>query len=463
MRTLIFILMFLLSSSIHSQNPWQKSSPFGYNWKNVGLPGFSNLSYGSSLAFSPAGEPYVAFSDGGHSDKVTVMRFDGTNWVNVGNAGFSSGAANTTTTSLAFSTTGEPYVAFEDISHSLKASVMKFDGNEWIYVGSAGFSPGQGVGTSLAISPTGDPYVAFRDGANSFKVTVMKFNGTNWVIVGSAGISPVFANSVDLEFSFSGELYVAFADYEVNSGHGSVMKFDGTIWVNVGQPGFTPGAANLLSIAFSSSDQPYVAFFNVSSRKVMVMNFDGNNWVNIVPGDISPSETIESLSFAFSPINNQPYVVFQDSAFLYRATMKKFDGTNWMNVGSSGFSEGLVNYLSLAFSTSGIPYVAYHDYAYHQRACVMKYDSIYTGAEEYIQPFFIFSPNPAITTLRIGLKHFPDDPISIKINDINGNRMFETQTYEKTIQIDVESYPIGVYIVMLKNESSIWHGKFCKY
>jgi hypothetical protein len=53
------------------------------------------------------------------------MKFDGTNWLNVGNAGFSTGVV--TYTSLAFSPTGQPYVVYADSANSKKATVMKFD------------------------------------------------------------------------------------------------------------------------------------------------------------------------------------------------------------------------------------------------------------------------------------------------------------------------------------------------
>ena len=116
------------------------------------------------------------------------MKFDGTNWVNVGLAGFSSGGA--AGTSLAFSPSGEPYVAYKDEGNSGNASVMKFDGSNWTHVGNAGFSAGSGGDyISLAFSPSGQPYVAFTDSANYYKANAMKFDGNNWVNVGNAGFS----------------------------------------------------------------------------------------------------------------------------------------------------------------------------------------------------------------------------------------------------------------------------------
>lgn len=53
------------------------------------------------------------------------MKFDGTSWVNVGDAGFSAGATNYT--SLAFSPSRVPYVAYEDCGNGFGATVMKYD------------------------------------------------------------------------------------------------------------------------------------------------------------------------------------------------------------------------------------------------------------------------------------------------------------------------------------------------
>ena len=90
------------------------------------------------------------------------MRFDGTNWVNVGNAGFSEMDAYNT--SLAFSPAdGQPYVAFVDVAHGVGATVMKLVGNGWQNVGSLGFSSSNVNYISLAINSSGQPYVAYMD------------------------------------------------------------------------------------------------------------------------------------------------------------------------------------------------------------------------------------------------------------------------------------------------------------
>ncbi|QQR96123.1 MAG: T9SS type A sorting domain-containing protein [Bacteroidota bacterium] len=151
----------------------------GSNWVNVGPVGFTtNSADYASLAFSNSGEPYMAFIDGTQNSHVSVMKFNGSSWALVGNAGFSTGTSHYP--SLAFSNTGEPYVAFKSSFNNSQATVMKYDGSAWVAVGSTGFSSGWADYTSLAFNSSGVPYVAFEDINNSYRATVMKFgNGTS--------------------------------------------------------------------------------------------------------------------------------------------------------------------------------------------------------------------------------------------------------------------------------------------
>jgi hypothetical protein len=116
----------------------------------------------------------VAFEDYGNAHKVSVMKFDGVNWIYIGNAGFSSDTSYFE--SLRFSSSGEPYVAFVDYGNFRKATVMRYNGTNWVIVGNAGFSAGVAGFTSLTFSPSGVPYVAYEDCANGYGATVMKYD-----------------------------------------------------------------------------------------------------------------------------------------------------------------------------------------------------------------------------------------------------------------------------------------------
>jgi WD40 repeat protein len=184
----------------------------GSNWVSVGTAGFSaGQSQYTSLAFSPSGQPYVAYCDHTVSLKATVMKFDGTNWVYIGIQGFSEGEADYT--SLAFNPSGQPYVAYTDyVSYNRGASVKKFDGTNWVYVGAMDFSNGSATYTSLAFSPSnGKPYVTYRDYGQTYKVTVMYFNapvGINELMNAQLSIYPnPTSKSITLNFkSLSGNL-----------------------------------------------------------------------------------------------------------------------------------------------------------------------------------------------------------------------------------------------------------------
>ena len=65
------------------------------------------------------------------------------------------------------------YVAFMDGANMNGATVMRYDGTVWVAVGQPGFSPGQALDVSLAFGATDDPYVAFGDVANGVRATVM--------------------------------------------------------------------------------------------------------------------------------------------------------------------------------------------------------------------------------------------------------------------------------------------------
>ncbi len=342
-------------------------------WFTLGSAGFSaGITTSTSLAISTSGIQYVAYPDSANSNKATVMQFNGINWVNVGTAGFSAGTA--TSMSLAINPLGVPYVAYSDGANSNKTTVMQFNGTAWVNVGTAGFSVGTANFISLAINPIGILYVVYRDGANSNKATVMTFNGTAWVNVGTAGFSAGATAYNNIAIDPSGVPYVVYQN-NVAPFKATTMKFNGTSWVNVGNANFSIGTVDSTRIAINSLGVPYVAYQdrqNIGIGKATVMRFNGTSWVNVGNEDFSVGRA-NQITLALNS-SGVPYVAYNDGANGGKATVMQFDGTNWVNVGNAGFSAGTATSVSLAINPSGIPYVAYVDDANGSKATVMYLD-----------------------------------------------------------------------------------------
>ncbi len=466
MKTRIFILWLVLPIVVYSQQSFYKSSSSDYLWQNVGNSGFSQAgSYYTSLAFNPIdGQPYVAFADillgCGTKGPGVVMKFDGTQWVNVGFAGFTIDSIGYT--SLAFSPVDNlPYVAFAaGCSSSLQAKVMKFDGSNWEYVGNGGISPGTAAFTNLAFNPiNGQAYVAFMDLMNSNKASVMRFDGTTWVYVGSPDFSVGEGWYLRIAFSPSGIPFVVYQDF-ANTGDVTVMKFDGTSWVNVGSPGFTSGQVDEVGFGISPLDgQPYVAIDDATNNhQIKIMKFDGTNWIGV--GDIGSTQGWASrMRVAFSS-SGQLYISYWDSSFP-GICVKTFDGTSWTTVGNVGFSAGYLDYPSFLLSPSDTPYLAYMDEGYSSKATVMKYDFL-TGLNGTRESGFSLYPNPVTTYLTLDFSGIYGTDRGIEVRDLQGKIKFATVSSENKVMLNTEAYPVGLYILKVKTENSCSFRKFSK-
>jgi len=143
-------------------------------------------------------------------------------------AGYPAGGINFT--SIAIGSNNTPYASL--IETSGKASVMKYNGTNWVLVGSAGFSAGTVSQLSIAIDPSGTPYVAYVDAANNNRATVMKYNGSAWVGVGPPGFTPTSVYAMTpLAIDHYGQPWLGYTDGGIVGGNGYILKFDGgSLW-----------------------------------------------------------------------------------------------------------------------------------------------------------------------------------------------------------------------------------------
>ncbi|WP_266203368.1 Ig-like domain-containing protein [Pontibacter kalidii] len=249
----------------------------GVRWVYVGTAGIAvYVGSSPSLAFSTDNTPYLAYSNYtgvGYSGKAIVKKFNGRDWENVGDADFSAGHASGL--SLAFDTNGTPYVAFSESPFGTgeadyKTTVMKFNDTDWENVGAPRFSPGYAMGLSLALDANGTPYLAYYDksyGDHGGQV-VRKFDGSNWVSTGGDVVS--FGGSavnISLTVDTSGVPYIAFEE----TNNPTLMRFDGTSWIKVNRSGLSKGMYTYASL--DANDVPYIAYSDEISGKATVMKF----------------------------------------------------------------------------------------------------------------------------------------------------------------------------------------------
>lgn len=142
-----------------------------------------------------------------------------------------------------------------------------------------------------------------------------------------------------------------------------------------------------------------------------------------------------------------------------RSIVKKFDGTNWVPVGAIGFSSDIVQSTNLAFGPFQVPYVSFVD---GSSLSVMKYP-FSSGISEISTLALTVFPNPCLNKLNVEMiENGLSKSKFLEIVNLAGETLAQLQTEAINIQIDVSTYPAGIYLIKIRNENSVWSGKFCK-
>jgi len=175
------------------------------DWKAIGQE--SGAVYGT-VEFSPTGELYTAyFKESGNPPPndmaIEVKKFDGENWALVGAPFFSSYFARL---EIAFSRdAATPYLL---LSSPLEDGfgLFKLNGaSVWEKIPFSNAQPYRITEKGMTLADDGTPYIAFVDMSSTLKV--MKYDGRTWLDVGQMAASSAI-DEASLAFSPEGSLYL---------------------------------------------------------------------------------------------------------------------------------------------------------------------------------------------------------------------------------------------------------------
>src|SRR3989344_4852950 len=193
----------------------------GIKWVKVGKKDFSPGPVdGTSIAVNSKGTIYASFADATKKFKMTVMKYV-ENWNYAGDVNAISN--NGDITSMVSDSHGVKYLAYSDEALNHAATVLQYDENKdtWSVVGAPGLTPGRADDVSLAVDKNDNLYIAFLDDTNrsyynSSKATVMKFNGTSWNFVGTPGFSMQGVGFVQMVTDNNNTPYVTYIDESIS-------------------------------------------------------------------------------------------------------------------------------------------------------------------------------------------------------------------------------------------------------
>ena len=428
MKHITCILSLTLFISFHSSAQWHV----------VGDPGCSEgYAFDISIMTDDSATPLVSYNDGPNQGP-TVLKFDGNAWQTLGNPGISTGVGMNVNFDL--DQNGTPYVGFSDGDQNFNPSLMKFDGVNWVYVGQPGFDAPM---ADFAIAPDGTPYVAGGDFDG--KMTVMKFDGTDWVVVGQPNFSVGGVSFTDIEIASDGTPYVTYLESAFF--YLSTKKFDGTSWVNVGTESFE-NSSTVPYLQLDQNNTPWVVYSDGQLKVKKFTNTGSTGWEQVGGSVFNNIPSYYSLA-----INAQgvPYVAYAEYWTYWKATVKSFDGTDWVAVGGTYANEDSTEWVDVVVDKFGNPYIAYKDVQLEDRLTVKKFGNLngvnFPQTESLVQIF----PNPAADEIHLLSEETNTSMVNLSIYSSEGKMVFRESRWPGD-PVDVRKLSPGLYFVVLHND-----------
>lgn len=278
--------------------------------------------------------------------------------------------------------TGIPYILYKQDRINTadeKAAMVKLNGETWEYVGtSAGISVGRiGSYMDFTFDTLGRPFVAYPDYAAAIAQTASarRFNGTDWVDVGSQGFTSGAVTYTALSFAPDNNLMLfnmnnvaagGLAKREMN-----VSIYSNNAWsINNTITGRGADQISYLPVAKLVGDVLYVGIYNANTpSSFSVYKYQAGAWTIIADKVLETGATSLNLRDFDMDVDKDGniYIASADNATdvaVYNPRVKKYTAATqtWSNVGDI-FNVDLstIRQFDLAVSPYGIPFFMYRN------------------------------------------------------------------------------------------------------
>lgn len=367
-----------------------------------------------STGFTPCTSPFLLSPQGLGNHRFTIKAVDpnegesapvvyewkvlSESWTYLGEPGLGLGAS-ISIPSMAINSNGTMSLAVIEGEYELgvpsaaNARVFQLQSGEWVQMGPT-FSVRKGIdSTALKIisnSKTNNFYLAYSDPTNSDLVTVLTCNGTSWVHLSSPGLGLGLTEFSDLEIDQDGTLFLTA--YNSNE----VLRWSGTNWTVLGASPFTSDGVGSAVLHVNGSGKVAVYFYNTTLSAFRFVQWNGSSWSGLftspAPGasfhldsagdlysvysvfPLYQTEIAKWNGAAWGVINatgpiavgylsfemrtkkkDEFFAVFSDSTWPGNFNTVKWDGSQWITVGSTGFSPIVRSVFDLKFANDGSP------------------------------------------------------------------------------------------------------------
>ncbi|WP_199528734.1 Ig-like domain-containing protein [Pseudoalteromonas sp. bablab_jr010] len=207
------------------------------------------------------------------------------------------------------------------------------------------------LGSNIAIDKNNNPFVISHDIYN--RVLVYHFVDESWQLLGGEVLSNEGAFQTDIVVDGNNTIYAAYVTKR-NETKVVVKAFDGNTWRQLGSSQLTGSSMKYVDLKVDANNVLHIAY---NDPKAKVKKWDGSNWVDV--GESISYSSIKNPELVFNS-QNQLHITYTNVGRNKNTThVKRFDNNSWRSLSLEGLPDIQTHFPKLAFDSHDVPYISF--------------------------------------------------------------------------------------------------------